>query len=617
MTNSEIKNTIIDLVETEGFDIENFDITDENNAQKRIVLDLSFDDYYYNIDFTFDDDMSQEDFIKLFEQKLYSILDNYDSTEDLLESGLSQEQLDRVDRYKDLDNAVNDIKAELQNDINGVHYSDFQDEIMHYLRLEAQRLVDDGYGNLGLMQNYVNDMALVSKSEPLYNRLKDKLDDQNVESHNILYAPNFFNYIESTNGQKNLKLFESDPDQAIGNIVEERKLKLKWNQTADLIPLSFRKLIKGGIKMVQYKKFKLKDYFTIEKVRGINKSSLTTPDNEHNYDYITRTSKNNGIESHTGLVENRTLNEPNTFSLGLLQMTFFLREKPWYGGQFVRKITPKQTLNREQMLYFLTVFTVMRPKLLTVLVRDVDNLFLNTPIDLPVTPTGDPDFKYMSSYIKDLELQRIQKLKAEKAKKFQTLIQVANLDTTTLTVKETNALNQKPQLKTFQISEIFDKPETGDVDLHQSDIDGKGTYFINSGTTNCGIKGKTSRPAKTFPANTITIDFFGNVYYRDYQYKLATHNHVFSFSASVIKNKEVGLYLVSSLNYLTQKFNYQNMLTWKKLQNLHILLPITPTGSIDFDYMQTYITAIEKITIKEKIDHMNKVIKTTEQIINN
>lgn len=50
--------------------------------------------------------------------------------------------------------------------------------------------------------------------------------------------------------------------------------------------------------------------------------------------------------------------------------------------------------------------------------------------------------------------------------------------------------------------------EKGDVDLQQDDVNGRGCYFINSGLSNDGIKGRTDRPAKTFPANTISIDFW-------------------------------------------------------------------------------------------------------------
>ena len=75
----------------------------------------------------------------------------------------------------------------------------------------------------------------------------------------------------------------------------------------------------------------------------------------------------------------------------------------------------------------------------------------------------------------------------------------------------------------FRVGDLFNG-QTGDVDLQQKDVNGEGTYFINSGVDNNGIKGKTDKPAKIFSANTISIDFWGNAYYCDFQYKMATRH---------------------------------------------------------------------------------------------
>lgn len=55
------------------------------------------------------------------------------------------------------------------------------------------------------------------------------------------------------------------------------------------------------------------------------------------YDYVTRTSQNQGILQSTGFVNQENVNDAGVWSLGLLQMDFFYRNKPWYAGQFVRK----------------------------------------------------------------------------------------------------------------------------------------------------------------------------------------------------------------------------------------------------------------------------------------
>ena len=79
------------------------------------------------------------------------------------------------------------------------------------------------------------------------------------------------------------------------------------------------------------------------------------------------------------------------------------------------------------------------------------------------------------------------------------------------------------EARMFRVGDLFNG-QTGDVDLQQKDVNGEGTYFINSGVDNNGIKGKTDKPAKIFSANTISIDFWGNAYYCDFQYKMATRH---------------------------------------------------------------------------------------------
>ena len=141
--------------------------------------------------------------------------------------------------------------------------------------------------------------------------------------------------------------------------------------------------------------------------------------------------------------------------------------------------------------------------------------------------------------------------------------------------------------------------QTGDTDLQQKDINGKGTFFINSGVEAQGIKGKTDREAKVFNSNTITIDFWGNAYYRDFEYKMATHNHVFSLSGNVIKNRKVGLYLVAAMSYMSRLFSYNNMGTWTKIKDQTILLPTTQAGEIDYAYMESRIHEMEESRIHE------------------
>lgn len=153
--------------------------------------------------------------------------------------------------------------------------------------------------------------------------------------------------------------------------------------------------------------------------------------------------------------------------------------------------------------------------------------------------------------------------------------------------------------KLFKVSDIFGHAQLGDTNLKKTDLTENGELVVTSGKTNCGILGQTTRKAKVFPKNTITVDMFGYVYYRDFPYKMVTHGRVMSLSSSFIKTREIGLYLVGSLSHVSHLFGYNNMATWKKLKDQQMLLPVTPAGDPDFAYMTEYIRELEKDRIRE------------------
>ena len=150
----------------------------------------------------------------------------------------------------------------------------------------------------------------------------------------------------------------------------------------------------------------------------------------------------------------------------------------------------------------------------------------------------------------------------------------------------------------YRLGDLFEA-QTGDVDLQQKDCNDKGEYLVNSGLDNCGIKGRTDRLAKVFPANTITVDFWGNAFYRNFKYKMATHNHVFSLSGKVIKNESVGIFIATQFSYMRKLFSFDYMGTWNKIKELKILLPTTANNEIDFDFMESFIRELEEERIRE------------------
>lgn len=124
---------------------------------------------------------------------------------------------------------------------------------------------------------------------------------------------------------------------------------------------------------VKWAEFKLGDLFEIQNTLSFNKDALVSGTD---YDYVTRTSQNQGILQETGFVNKENINSSGNWSLGLLQMDFFYRHKPWYAGQFVRKVIPKIKLTNSSILFFSVILNQQKQHLLSVLVRDFDKLFV-------------------------------------------------------------------------------------------------------------------------------------------------------------------------------------------------------------------------------------------------
>lgn len=129
-------------------------------------------------------------------------------------------------------------------------------------------------------------------------------------------------------------------------------------------------------------------------------------------------------------------------------------------------------------------------------------------------------------------------------------------------------------------------------------INDKGAYVVTAGLTNNGILGKTDIGAKIFKKKTITVDMFGNAFYRQFDYKMVTHARVFSLTPKFHITERQGLFLANSLRSLRNEFGYENMCSWEKTKSKTTHLPCKD-GNIDFDFMESFIAELEACHIAE------------------
>ncbi|SOS50100.1 conserved hypothetical protein [Tenacibaculum finnmarkense] len=331
--------------------------------------------------------------------------------------------------------------------------------------------------------------------------------------------------------------------------------------------------------------------FDINNTLSFNKDSLVIG---NDYDYVTRTSQNQGVLQETGFVNNTNINPSGNWSLGLMQMDFFHRERAWYAGQFVRKITPKIELNKSFIKFLTVALNKLKPKLLTILVRNIDTEFLNSKIQLP-TKNGKIDFDFMENFINDLETERIAKLDAYLVEN--------GLHDYELSAKEKQVLldfeKDKIKFGEFTYQNIFNNIKQGRRLKKDDQILGD-IPFVMAGVTDTGIVNHISNPVATFPKNSITIDIFGNTFYRNYDYGAGDDTGVY-WNDKTEFSKETMLFFASSMEKsIFGKFDYGNKLRSSKSLNFKMKLPIK-SKKPDYKIMETLISAIQKTVVKDVV----------------
>ena len=208
------------------------------------------------------------------------------------------------------------------------------------------------------------------------------------------------------------------------NILENQK-------SGDESHIEATKILDKKMKEVEWEEFTMGDLFEIKSTSSFNKDKLVVGDE---YDYVTRTSNNQGILQTTGFVNKRNLNEKGVWSLGLLQMDFFYRKRDWYAGQFVRKVIPKIEMSEKAILFFTTMLNLQKKKLLSVLVRNVDKTFKESKILLPIKPNSLPpysishiNYEFIESFVTYLQKVCINELEQVRQNELKAYLKAAGL----------------------------------------------------------------------------------------------------------------------------------------------------------------------------------------------
>ncbi|CVK15900.1 Type I restriction modification DNA specificity domain-containing protein [Apibacter mensalis] len=222
------------------------------------------------------------------------------------------------------------------------------------------------------------------------------------------------------------------------------------------------------------------------------------------------------------------------------------------------------------------------------------------------------DFNFMENFIAELEAERIAELEA--------YLSVTGLKDYTLTKEEQQALDdfEKLKFRKFNVIDIFDVKNTGNI-LSRDIVENSGkTPYLCASITNNAVSSYISYDEKYLDkgncifigGKTFTVTYQEKDFYSNDSHNLAL------YLKKEEKNKSNYLYLATCINKsLKHKYSWGDSISNKKIQIDKIFLPVNNYQPY-YDAMETFISAIQKLVIRDVILYADKKIAATKTIVN-
>ena len=236
-------------------------------------------------------------------------------------------------------------------------------------------------------------------------------------------------------------------------------------------------------------------------------------------------------------------------------------------------------------------------------------------IQLPEKNDGNIDFDFMEAFIRELEEERIRELEEERIRELAAYLKVSGFDNYKLSKCESFALAHFNELKwkEFNLENLYGKSTRGKR-LKSADRIKGDLPFVTAGEADTGISAYIGNEVEIFSKNTTTIDMFGSAKYRNYDY--GADDHVAVVHTEKLP-KHAAVFVTAAVHKAshTGKFDYSNNFYASDADELNIMLPVNSDDSPDYAFMETFISAVQKLVIKDVVLYADKKIAATKQVV--
>ena len=296
------------------------------------------------------------------------------------------------------------------------------------------------------------------------------------------------------------------------------------------------------------------------------------------------------------------LNKGNTLTCSDTTLgadTMFYQECDFIGYSHIQHLVPKfEPFNKAIATIIISACRVSTAKK-----YDYGNKFnrieMNkTKIQLP-TKNNKIDFEFINNFITELEAERIKELNA--------YLLATDIKDYILSPEEERILKDFDNLKwqNFNLENLFGKATRGKR-LKSNDRILGDLPFVTAGETDEGVSAFIGNDVTVFSENTTTIDMFGSAKYRNYKY--GCDDHIAVVHTQNLP-KLASLFVTTAIHKTSYngQFNYGRNFYAKDADVLNISLP-TQNHQPDYKLMETLISAIQKLVIKDVVLYVDRKI---------
>lgn len=361
---------------------------------------------------------------------------------------------------------------------------------------------------------------------------------------------------------------------------------------------------------VEWGEFKLGDLFEINPTKYYRLSNEEIMVGNGKIPLVSNGTADNGVMGFSELAANNKGNTITCSDTTVGADTMFYQERDFIGYSHIQHLVPKFSPFNRAIAHII----IAAARVATARKYDYGSKFnrvamRGTKIQLPIK-NGQLALDFMENFVAELEARRTAELEA--------YLSAAGLKDTTLSAEERQALvrlkNGEISFKNICFNQVFNQIKQGRRLKKDDQISGS-IPFVMAGVTNTGVVGHIANPVAVFPKNSITLDIFGNAFYRNFGYGAGDDTGVYWNDGQEL-SKETMLFLTAAMQKaVSGKFSYGKKLRSSQSLEIEMMLPENADGTPDYALMAALISAVQKLVIKDVVQYADRKIAATQTVI--